>query len=183
MFQRSVKILFRHSSKIVSQRCHRFYQKKNADVKNYFLRRQIMTDTLDVFIQELQEEIFEDTKATFGEIAYQRWRKPLYMGAIKDPDGYAKAKGKCGNIEIFLRFEKEQVIKASFQTDGCGSDIVCGSFAAEMAMGKTPEEILNVSGKNILEKMREFPKENAPAAFHAVKTLHQAARAYKGFKG
>ena len=138
-----------------------------------------MNDALDTFVGQLQEEIFEDTRKTFGETAFRRWKTPLYMGSMDAPDGYAKAKGKCGNMEIFLRFGKERAEKALFRTDGCGSDLICGSFAAEMAVGKTADEILRVSGKDLLERMGGLPKENEPAAFHAAKTLHLAAKAYK----
>ena len=59
-------------------------------------------------------------------------------------------------MEIFLRFENDRVKEASFQADGCGSSIVCGSFAAEMSLGKTPDELLEISGQAILQKL-ELP--------------------------
>lgn len=94
-----------------------------------------MGDNLDNFVQQLQDQIFEETKKDFGEKVYNRWRKPLYMGVIDEFDGRAKVKGKCGDsIEIYLKFENNRVTQASFLTDGCGSSVVCGSYAAEMAI-------------------------------------------------
>ena len=99
-----------------------------------------MGGKLDSFLKELQEQIFEETKETYGEIAFQRWLNPLYQGALEDPDGFACLTGACGDtIEIYLKFEGNRVKEASFQTTGCGSSTVCGSFAAEMAIGKTPD--------------------------------------------
>ena len=138
-----------------------------------------MSDSLDDFARRLQQQIFEETKEAFGEAAFQRWRHPLYMGTMQDPDGHARVHGKCGDtMEIFLRFEKERVLEASFQTDGCGSSAVCGSFAAEMAIGKTPDEILDVTGDAILERLGGLPKEEEHCAFLAGETLQEALSNY-----
>ena len=138
-----------------------------------------MSDNLDNFVQNLQEEIFEETKKDFGEIAYQRWRNPLYMGAMGNPDAHAKVRGNCGDsIEIFLRFEDDRVENASFLTDGCGASGVCGSFAAEMAIGKTSDEILEITGETILEKLEGLPEDNVHCAFLAANSLHEALSDY-----
>ena len=81
-------------------------------------------------------------------------------------------------MEIFLKFENEQVKEASFQTDGCGSSNVCGSFAAEMALGKSPDELLSVTGEAIIEKLGGLPKEEEHCAFLAAETLQEALNCY-----
>ena len=54
-----------------------------------------MSDRLDNFLKELQDEIFEDTLKTYGETAYQRWRNPVHMRAIPNPDAHARITGPC----------------------------------------------------------------------------------------
>ena len=138
-----------------------------------------MSDEFDDFASNLQEQIFEETKNTYGTAAFERWRNPLYMGAIDHPDGYARVTGPCNDtMEIFLRFEQDTVAEASFQTDGCGSSAVCGSFAAEMAHGKTPDDLLDVTGEAILEKLGGLPKEEEHCAFLAGETLQEALSSY-----
>jgi len=138
-----------------------------------------MSDNFDDFARNLQEQIFEDTKQAYGTVAFERWQNPRYMGALNDPDGYARVTGPCNDtMEIFLRFEQETVTEASFQTDGCGSSAVCGSFAAEMAHGKTPDELLDVTGEAILEKLGGLPKEEKHCAFLAGETLQEALSSY-----
>lgn len=96
-----------------------------------------MNDKLDVFLEQLQERIYEETKAAYGQKGFERWLNPLYRGVLENPDGYARITGSCGDtMEIFLRFENGRVKEATFQTDGCGSSTVCGSFAAETLAGK-----------------------------------------------
>ena len=100
-----------------------------------------MSEDLDNFVNELQEQIYEETKDAYGEVAFKRWLEPLYMGQMADPDGYARVTGSCGDtMQMFLKFRDERVKEASFLTDGCGSSTVCGSYAAEMALGKTADQ-------------------------------------------
>ena len=138
-----------------------------------------MSDNLDNFVQKLQDQIFEETKKDFGEKVYKRWREPLYMGVIDEPDGHAKVKGKCGDsIEIFLKFENNRITQASFLTDGCGPSFVCGSYAAEMAIGKDPDELVGITGEVILEKLGGLPEENEHCAFLAAESLQEALNDY-----
>ena len=134
-----------------------------------------MGDTLDDFILQFQDQIQNQIKETYGEKVYERWLHPVYMGPIDDPDGYARVKGRCEDtMEIFLKFEKNCVKEASFRTDGCGSSIVCGSFAAEMSFGKSPDELLEITGEAILEELGGLPEEDVHCAFLAAQTLHEA---------
>lgn len=134
-----------------------------------------MSSNLDSFLDDLQEEIFEDARETFGEKVYQRWRHPLYMQAMDNSDGHANLKGGCGDsIEVFLKFENNRVAKASFLTDGCGPSLVCGSYAAEMALGKTADELLQIDGNVILSELGGLPQENEHCAHLAAESLHAA---------
>lgn len=138
-----------------------------------------MSSNLDSFIDNLQEEIFEDAREAFGEKVYQRWRQPMYMQAMDNPDGHANLKGGCGDsIEVFLKFENDRVAKASFLTDGCGPSVVCGSYAAEMALGKTGDQLLEIDGETILTELGGLPEENEHCALLAAESLHAALDDY-----
>lgn len=134
-----------------------------------------MSKELDDFVKKLQEQVYQGVKDTYGETVYERWQNPQYSGTISDPDGFARIKGKCGDtMEIYLKFGDNRVKQAVYQTDGCGSSNVCGSFAAEMSIGKCPEEILEITGETILNELGRFPKEEEHCAFLAAGTLLEA---------
>ena len=138
-----------------------------------------MSNDLDEFVQNLQKEIFDETKKDFGDVAYDRWRNPLYNGSMDDPDGYGRLTGTCGDtMQIFLKFENDKIKHALFQTDGCGSSAVCGSFAAELALGKNPDELLAVTGETILKKLEGFPEAEEHCAYLAGETLQEALNDY-----
>jgi nitrogen fixation NifU-like protein len=138
-----------------------------------------MGDDLDSFVEDLQSQIFEETKAAYGDVGFERWRKPLFMGRMENPDGYGRIKGSCGDtMEVFLKFENDRVKKASFQTDGCGTSTMCGSFAAELAIGKKPDELTDITGETIINILGTMPEEDRHCAFLAAETLQDALNDY-----
>jgi len=138
-----------------------------------------MESAVDDFIQELKEQILEETKDAYGEIAYKRWLNPLYKGAMDEPDAFARLSGGCGDtMEIYLKFKNNRVKKASYQTDGCGSSNVCGSFAAEMSIGRSPDELLEITGEAISEKVGGLPGDDEQCASLAAQTIHTALNAW-----
>lgn len=138
-----------------------------------------MNDNLDIFVTELQERIFEETKKTYGEIGFHRWLNPLYAGTIDNPDGYGRVTGLCGDtIQFFLTFNKNKVKTAKFLTDGCGASLICASFAAELAIDKSPDEIMEITGDKIIKILGCFPEEDQHCAFLAVESLQEALHDY-----
>ena len=138
-----------------------------------------MSKDLDDFVDDLQNQIYDETRAAYGDVGFERWLKPRYMGRIDNPDGCARVTGPCGDtMEIFLKFENGKVRDASFQTDGCGASAVCGSFAAELAMGKDPDELIEITGESILEVLGGLPEEEQHCAFLAANTLQEALNEY-----
>ena len=138
-----------------------------------------MTDRLDDFIRQLQDQIYEETRAAYGQKGFERWLNPLYRGTLENPNGYARISGSCGDtMQIFLRFENDRVEEATFQTDGCGSSSVCGSFAAELALGKNPDELAEVAGETILQILGGLPEEEQHCAYLAAEALQAALDHY-----
>jgi len=138
-----------------------------------------MADDFDRFVQDLQEQVYEETRRDYGKVAYERWRNPRYAGVLEDPDGYGRITGSCGDtMRIYLRFQGERVAEATFQTDGCGTSAICGSFAAELALGKSPDELAGISGQTVLDVLGGLPEEDRHCAFLAAETLQAALDSY-----
>jgi wyosine [tRNA(Phe)-imidazoG37] synthetase (radical SAM superfamily) len=96
-------------------------------------------------------------------------------------DGQIREERKSG--DIYYAYKKtanimQSHIKALFQTDGCGASAVCGSFTAELAIGKTPDELIEVTGEEILKVLGRFPKEDRHCCFLAAGTLQEALNDY-----
>jgi nitrogen fixation NifU-like protein len=138
-----------------------------------------MSNALRPATKDLKDLILEELRRAHGLVLLQRLLHLRFMGTMDEPDGYAVITGSCGDIiEIFLRFENDRVKEASFQTDGCGSTAVCASLAAEIAHGKNPDELLEITGDAILEKLGGLPKKNEHCAFLAATTVQEALNDY-----
>ena len=138
-----------------------------------------MSDNIDAFVEQFQEMMLDEAKQTFGEIAFQRWQNPLYMGVISDADTVAHVTGSCGDsMVIYMKFENGRVINAVFQTDGCAPTIICGSFAAELALNKSADEVMDISGEDIMAQFGGLPEEHEHCATLAAGALYEAVHRY-----
>lgn len=136
-------------------------------------------NNLDDFINNLQNEIFEDAKKALGEKGFHRWRNPRFNGKMKNPDAYARLKGECGDtMEIYLRFEDNRVSNASYFTDGCASSAVSGSFAAELTLGKDPDELTDITAETVLNTIGRLPEKDRHCATLAARTVQEALSNY-----
>ncbi len=138
-----------------------------------------MHSDLESLAKDIQTEADAAARLEMGEAVYQRWRNPQYMGALPDADATATLRGNCGDqMRLFLKFNGERVSQASFQTDGCGPSVVSASHAAELALGRTVEELLAVSPGDILAAAGGLPEDHEHCAFLAAEVLHAAVRDY-----
>ena len=136
-------------------------------------------DAFDMLVKELQSHAFADARAAYGEIGFERWRNPRFNGPLDDADAAGGLKGGCGDtIHIFLKFKDNRVEKASYTTDGCASSALCGSFTAELAHGRSPEELLELEPADVLNKIGTFPEGEKHCATLAVKALQDAVNNY-----
>lgn len=139
----------------------------------------MIMNNLDEFIDNLQNEIFEDAKKALGEKGFHRWRNPRFNGKMENPDAYARLKGECGDtMEIYLRFENNRVSDASYFTDGCASSAVSGSFAAELTLGKDPDELTDITAETVLNTIGRLPEEDQHCATLAARTVQEALSNY-----
>ena len=138
-----------------------------------------MKESFDEFADRLQEQVLQDARSVYGEIGYERWLNPKYQGMIENPDGFAYRTGTCGeSIGIYLKFKGQLVEKASYMTDGCASSNICGSFAAEMAIGKTPDELLEITPERITAKAGGLPERDRHCSELASGVLQAALEDY-----
>jgi len=134
---------------------------------------------LDSFLDDLQEEIFDEARGALGEKGFDRWRNPRFAGKMENPDGHGRVLGTCGDtMEIFFKFKNNIVKEGSYMTDGCASSGVSGSFAVELALGKTVDELADITGEDVLEAIGRLPEEETHCAFLAAQTIQDALTSY-----
>ena len=138
-----------------------------------------MNDSLDDFVNQLQGKINDEAKGVLGEQGFERWQNPKYRGKMDGFDGHGRITGTCGDtMEIYFKIKNNSIVEASYMTDGCGTSNVCGSFAAEMALGKTFDQLPEITGESILNRLGEVPEDEQHCAFLAASTIQEAIDDY-----
>lgn len=138
-----------------------------------------MADSFDDFADEIQDEIYSELRKIYSAEALDRWINPDNIGPLDNPDASACITGRCGDtMEIYLCFNNDRVEKATYMTDGCASSNICGSFAASMAEGKSPDEITEITGEAILNRVGSIEEEDRHCAYLAAEALQEALDSY-----
>ena len=133
----------------------------------------------EALINKIQNEVFTEARNALGEKGFDRWRNPKFCGEIADADGHARLKGSCGDtMEMYILVAVDRIRQVSYVTDGCSSSSIAGSFTAEMAMGKTLVDVLDMTGADILREIGTFPEAEEHCAHLAVSTLQEAVNSF-----
>ncbi len=133
----------------------------------------------DAFANKLQDEVFTEAKDALDDKGFERWRNPKFCGAIPGADSYARLTGECGDtMEMYIKIRNDRIEKAGYMTDGCSSSSIAGSFAVELAMDKSFEEVLDLQGTDVLEMIGRFPEAEEHCAHLAIRTLQEALNSF-----
>ena len=98
---------------------------------------------------------------------------------VESPDGKARVTGSCGDtMEISLKFRDDRVTECAYWTDGCAYSLNCVCAAADLAKGKTPDEILEIDPELIGRSVGGLPADHMHCARLSVETLYAALEDY-----
>jgi len=107
---------------------------------------------------------------------------PRNVGVIDDANVVVKVGDPgCGDaLLIFLRIGEERVQDIKYKIYGCGAAIATSSIASEMAMGRTLDEVLQISEESIATALDGLPAEKMHCSNLAASALHAAVQHYRG---
>lgn len=106
--------------------------------------------------------------------------KPRNVGEIENPDGVGEVGNPvCGDMMTFyIKVEDNRLKDVKFKTFGCGAAIAVSSMVSEMAIGKTLEEAMALSNKNVAEELGGLPKNKMHCSNLGADALHKAIEDY-----
>jgi len=118
--------------------------------------------------------------ALYSEKVMDHFKNPRNVGEIENPSGVGQVgNAKCGDImKIYLQVENNIIVDVKFETFGCGSAIASSSMATEMIKGKTVEEALALSNRDVVTALDGLPTHKIHCSVLAEEAIKTAVKDY-----
>ncbi|MDY6892349.1 MAG: iron-sulfur cluster assembly scaffold protein [Chloroflexota bacterium] len=137
----------------------------------------------DSDIDKVAEELQSKVLVGYSDVVVDHAQNPRNLGSLPNADGFASITGSCGdNMEIWLNVKDGIISEVGFWTDGCGSSIVAGSMATELAKGKSLAVASRISQQDILGALGGLPEESEHCALLASNAVKEAIKNYLALK-
>ena len=110
----------------------------------------------------------------YNDKVIEHYSNPKNVGAIEDASGIGEVGNPvCGDImKMYLKIENNVIVDVKLKTFGCGAAIATSSISTEMIKGKTIEEALKLSNKDVVNELGGLP----PLKLHCSVLAEEAIR-------
>ncbi len=91
----------------------------------------------------------------YSEKVLAYFKNPRNVGVIKDAggEGFIGDPTRGVTMELYLKIDEGIILDARFKASGCGATIAATSLITELIKGKTPEEALFITEKDISDAL------------------------------
>ena len=116
----------------------------------------------------------------YSEKVLDHFTNPRNVGEIPDADGVGEVgNARCGDImKMYLKIDGDTITDVKFKTFGCGAAIATSSIATEMIKGKTVEEALAISNKDVVDALGGLPAHKLHCSVLAEEAIKKALQDY-----
>ena len=118
--------------------------------------------------------------ALYTDTVMDHFMHPRNVGEIADADGVGQVgNAKCGDImKMYLKIKDGVIEDVKCETVGCGSAIASASMATEMIKGKTIDEALAVTNRQVVEALGGLPAHKLHCSVLAEESIKSAIKNY-----
>ena len=118
--------------------------------------------------------------ALYTDTVMDHFMHPRNVGEIPNADGVGEVgNAKCGDImKMYLKINGNVIEDVKFETFGCGSAIASSSMATELIKGKTIEEALAVTNKQVVDALGGLPAHKLHCSVLAEESIKSAVKDY-----
>ncbi|MGD9808418.1 MAG: Fe-S cluster assembly scaffold protein NifU [Deferribacterales bacterium] len=125
-------------------------------------------------------------KGPYSEKVMDHFMNPRNMGEIEDANGVGEVGNPaCGDVmKIFLKINDDNIVEdVKFKTFGCGAAIASSSMATELMIGKSVEELLQLTNNAIVEALGGLPPAKIHCSVMAEEAIEEALKDFYKSKG
>lgn len=117
----------------------------------------------------------------YSEKVMEHFTKPRNIGEVEEPDGVGEVGNPtCGDMMKFtIKVKDNRLEDVKYFTFGCGAAIAVSSMVSEMAKGKTIEDALKITNKQVAEELGGLPGNKMHCSNLGADALHKAIEDYK----
>ena len=118
---------------------------------------------------------------SYNEKVMQHFMNPHNVGEIENADGVGQVGNPvCGDMMTFnIKFKDNIIDDVKFKTFGCGAAIAVSSMVSDIAKGKTLEEALKITNKDVANELGGLPKNKMHCSNLGADALHAAIKDYQ----
>ncbi len=120
-------------------------------------------------------------EALYSEKVMDHFTNPRNVGKMEDPDGVGTVGNPvCGDVmKLYIKVKDDRIDDAKFQTFGCGAAIATSSMVTELVKGRTLEEAVGLSNKEVADALDGLPPIKMHCSLLAEDALKAAIEDYR----
>ncbi len=117
----------------------------------------------------------------YSDKVMDHFMNPRNVGEIEDADGVGQVGNPvCGDVmAMYIKIDDDRISDIKFKTFGCGAAIATSSITTELVKGKTVEEALELSNRQVAEALDGLPGPKMHCSNLAADALHAAIEDYR----
>ena len=117
----------------------------------------------------------------YNEKVMEIFKNPKNVGEVENYNAIGTVgNATCGDImQITLRIEDGIIKDAKFKTFGCAAAITSSSVATSMIIGKTIDEALKVTNKDVITELNGLPPQKIHCSVLAEEAIKAAIDSYR----
>ena len=117
----------------------------------------------------------------YNKTVLERFKNPKNAGGLRGANGVGKVgNAACGDImKMYLLINEDGIIEdAKFKTFGCCAAIASTDVACDLVKGKTIDEALKVTNKQVFDILGDLPAHKIHCSVLAEESIRSAVEDY-----
>lgn len=121
----------------------------------------------------------------YSKKVIEHFQNPKNMGELEDADAVGEVGNPvCGDVmHIYIKVKDDVIAEIGWKTMGCAAAIATSSMISELAKGKTLDEAMKITKKDVADALEGLPPIKMHCSNLAADGLHKAIEEYRKRKG